>query len=212
MLKPWQIYKPSVCKGIVSYRYRYFCIGRSTNLRFVKASSALDTENAAIGAEGRLPYCYLNRTKNQLLPGPPLLGPSGSVQPNLTNPINDLNPLSIGIDQSQLEAQNRDISLKEVTPITSREDVGNMLKNELEKPAGLLIHKGEIKKGTYGSCKKPSGGFEVTVDPTNYHITVSMSTIEYSDFGKDFGFFKRRLSFINHQLKAMGNTHIFKLQ
>lgn len=87
-----------------------------------------------------------------------------------------------------------------------------MLKNELEKSTAILIKKGAKKKSTYLFSKKKAETFKITVDTANYHITVSMSNIQYSDFPHDFGVFKGRLSFINNKLRSVGNTHIFEYQ
>lgn len=70
--------------------------GLSTSINAEAVTGAFTSANA----EGRPNSCNLNLIGNQVVPGPPLPTPSpfGSVQPNLTNPLTNLNPLKIGND------------------------------------------------------------------------------------------------------------------
>ena len=137
--------------------------------------------------------CTLRRIGNQIVPGQPVLAGTSK---NL-----------VGV--TSLEVQERKLSLEEVQSNTSKEDIGNMLKNELEKPKGRLVKEGVTKNIGYQFAKKKAEGFQITLDPNNNHITISMSNIQYSDFKHDFGVFKGRLSFINNVLQDIGNPHIF---
>ena len=192
----------------------------SENSNVELSAAAENFTEASTNVEGMPASCNLNLVGGQIIPGPPL-GASSSSQRATTNPLligtdlnlfteqNDTNNLSL----SDLSLENVTVSLENVTPLTSKEEVGNMLKKELEKPTFTLINKdGKKEKANYVSYKKKAGGFKVTVDPSNSHVTISQNKIQYSDFPKDFGTFNKRLSFINDQLKEKGNYHIFQLQ